>query len=116
MTRPKSRPRTQTKRPQMRSRCPLMAPLRKLTELRSGRMRLASLLASCDAALCDSCGALAGLADGLDVVGRLCAWAAATQRRSIARTSTRIVHDFITKTSERDRALRTSSACLGGGL
>src|ERR1051326_2850663 len=107
MTRPKRRPRTQIKRPQMRSFCPVMAPLRKETEPRSGRTRLASLLASGAEALCDSCGATAGLADGCEVVGTDCACAAATQSTSSARTSTRIVHDFI-KTSEsfsrRDRA------------
>src|SRR3954451_12144649 len=102
MTRPKTRPSRQTSRPHVRSRCPVMAPLRKETEPRSGRTRLASLWAWTGwPAIADSCGAMAGLAEGLDTAGTLCAWAAATQRRSIARTSTRIVHDFITKTSER---------------
>src|ERR1051325_1138690 len=107
MTTPKRRPRTQIRRPQRRSFCPVMAPFKKETSFRFGRMRLASLLASCAVAVFDSSGAMAGLAEGLDVVGTVCACAAATESTSSARTSTRIVHDFI-KTSEsfsrRDRA------------
>src|ERR1044071_9444713 len=119
MTTPKRRPRTQIRRPERRSVCPLMAPFRKETALRSGRTRLASLLASCAVAVFDSCGAMDGLAEGLDVVGTLCACAAATESTSSARTSTRIVHDFI-KTSEsfsrRDCAHGTAGAGSGGGL
>src|SRR5436305_12315983 len=95
MTRPKTRPSRQTRSPQTRSFCPVMAPLRKETLFRSGRTRLASLPWVGCPALADSCGAMAGLAEGLETVGTLCACATATQTRSIARTSTRIVQDFI---------------------
>src|ERR1041385_8424881 len=94
MTRPKTPPSRQTRRPNSSSLWPVM-PFRKVTLCRSGRMRFASVRASCGwPASADSLGATEGLADGLATFP--CAKSdPPAHTRSVARTSARTVQDFI---------------------